>query len=254
MSMKPLILLSNDDGVAAKGLQSLITMLQPLGHLFVMAPDRARSGAACSITSEVPVRSTLVRSEDGLTVYSCTGTPVDCVKLALDQMLGRQPDLVVGGINHGSNATINVHYSGTMGVAIEGALQGLPAVAFSLVDQDPNADFSPLTPYVQSITAEVLRRGLPYGSCLNVNFPAVTPLKGVRMCRMGYSRWADEYTVCRHPRGGRYYWLGGECIDDEPDETDTDSWALKNDYVAITPVRVDVTDNALLDQLSDWPL
>ena len=126
--MKPLILISNDDGINAKGLHALVVMLSPLGNLFVVAPDRARSGASCSITSEYPIKQTLVKSEDGLTMYSCTGTPADCVKLALDQMLGRQPDLIVGGINHGNNATINIHYSGTVGIAIEGTLHGIPSI------------------------------------------------------------------------------------------------------------------------------
>ena len=166
--MTPLILLSNDDGVYAKGLRELIDMLRPLGNLFVVAPDKARSGSACSLSSEIPVKADLLETSEGLTVYACSGTPVDCVKLALDQLLASRPDLIVGGINHGNNATINVHYSGTLGVALEGALQGIPSVAFSLCDRDPDADFDPLRPYVQRITSQALRQTLPYGSCLNV--------------------------------------------------------------------------------------
>ena len=252
--MKPLILLSNDDGVNAKGLQALIGMLRSVGNLFVVAPDRARSGASCSITSEHPIKQSLVKAEDGLTVYSCTGTPTDCIKLALDQMLGRQPDLIVGGINHGNNASINVHYSGTASVATEGTLHGIPSVAYSLLDQSADADFDPLTPYVQRITNLILEKGLPFGSYLNVNFPATPIFAGVRICRMAYSRWVDEFTPCDHPRGGHYYWLGGESVNDEPEEDDTDSWALERDFIAITPTKVDITDYELKDTLNNWEL
>lgn len=252
--MKPLILISNDDGIHAKGLHALIGMLSPLGNLFVVAPDRARSGASCSITSGYPIKQTLVRSEDGLTMYSCTGTPVDCVKLALDQMLGRQPDLIVGGINHGNNATINIHYSGTVGIAIEGTLHGIPSIAYSLDNQSADADFTPLTSYIRRITSMVLEKGLPFGSCLNVNFPSAQAFAGTRICRMAYSSWIDEYTLCNHPHGEHYYWLGGECVNDEPDESDTDSWALERDFIAITPIKVDATDFELKGMLENWNL
>jgi 5'-nucleotidase len=252
--MRPLLLLSNDDGVEAKGLQKLIEMLSPMADLFVVAPDCPRSGASCSLTSVLPIKQTLMEAESGLTIYSCSGTPADCVKLALDQLLQRQPDMVIGGINHGGNASINVHYSGTLGAVKEGVLQGIPSVAFSLLDHDLNADFSPLQPYVERITQTVLDKSLPYGSCLNVNFPAVKEFAGVKICRMAYSRWQEEYVPCESPHGGHYYWLGGECVNDEPDEEDTDSWALERDYVAITPIRVDETDYDLKDMLNDWEL
>lgn len=252
--MRPLILICNDDGINAKGLHALIGMLGPLGNLFVVAPDRSRSGASCSITSGTPIKQTLVKSEDGLTMYTCTGTPVDCVKLALDQMLGRQPDLIVGGINHGNNATINIHYSGTVGIAIEGTLHGIPSIAYSLDNQSADADFTPLTSYIRRITSLVLEKGLPFGSCLNVNFPSAQAFAGTRICRMAYSSWIDEYTLCNHPHGEHYYWLGGECINDEPDESDTDSWALERDFIAITPIKVDATDFELKDMLGNWDL
>ncbi len=252
--MKPLILISNDDGVNAKGLHALISMLRPLGNIFAVAPDRPRSGAACSITSEYPIKQSLVKSEDGLTVYACSGTPVDCIKLALDQLLGRQPDLIIGGINHGNNATVNLHYSGTVNIAIEGTLHGIPSIAYSLANQSADAEFTPLTPYIQRITALVLEKGLPFGSCLNVNFPNAQTFAGTRICRMAYSRWIDEFTICNHPHGGHYYWLGGECVNDEPDESDTDSWALERDFVAITPIKVDATDFELKGMLNNWEL
>lgn len=252
--MKPLILISNDDGVAAKGLQQLIEMLRPIANLFVVAPDRARSGMGCAITADVPIQPNLIRAEEDVTVYSCTGTPIDCVKLALDQLLQRMPDMIVSGINHGGNASINVHYSGTMGVVLEGAMKGIPSVAYSLMDTDPNADFGPLEPYILHFTQLVLQNQLPFGTCLNVNFPAVEQFAGVRVCRMGYGSWQEEYFPTEHPHGGRYYWLGGEFTNDEPDEEDTDNWALARDYVAITPVMVDVTDHRFLDTLKDWDL
>lgn len=252
--MKPLILLSNDDGVQAKGLKELIGMLRLMGNLFVVAPDRPRSGASSCLTAELPVKASLLSADDGLTVYSCSGTPTDCVKLALDQLLQRSPDLVVAGINHGNNATVNLHYSGTIGAVREGALHGIPSVAYSLCDHDQDADFEPLHPYVQRITRQALERDMPYGSLLNVNFPAVKQFAGVRICRMAYSRWQNEYVSCERPQGGHYYWLGGECVNDEPEEEDTDSWALDRDYVAVTPLKVDATDYKLKEELTDWDL
>jgi 5'-nucleotidase len=254
LSMKPLFLLSNDDGVDAKGLQCLIEMLRPIGDLFVVAPDRPRSGAACSLTSELPIKQMLVSAEEGVTVHSCSGTPSDCVKLALDQLLQSRPDMVIAGINHGGNASTNVHYSGTMGAVYEGALHGIPSVAFSLLDHDPNADFSMMEPYVQRITQLCMNEILPYGSCLNVNFPAAEEYAGVKICRMCYSNWQDEFTPYERNGGEHYYWLGGEFINDEPDEQDTDSWALDHDYVAITPVKVDVTDYDLKEKLNNWDI
>ena len=252
--MKPLILISNDDGVAAKGLHELIDMLRPLGDLFVVAPDRARSGAACSITSPLPITIHQLKVEDGVTIYSCTGRPTDCVKIAIDQLLLRQPDLVVGGINHGDNSSVNEHYSGTMGVAKEGALHGIPSIAFSLCNYDSNANFEPLRDIVQHITRLVLGKGIPFGTCLNVNFPDVENYAGIKVCRMGFNRWENEFTPFERPRGGRYFWLGGDFVNDEPEETDTDTWALERDYVAITPIHIDDTDYALKETLESWDL
>lgn len=252
--MKPLILLSNDDGVQAKGLTELIEMLRPLGDLFVIAPEGGRSGAACSITSPLPITVRQLRVEEGLTLYSCSGTPTDCVKVALDQLLLRQPDLVVGGINHGDNSSVNEHYSGTVGVAKEGVLHGIPGLAFSLCDYSPNADFEPMREIVQHITSLVLRNGIPFGSLLNVNFPADGDYAGVKVCRMAYSRWDNEYSPVERPRGGRYFWLGGDFVNDEPEETDTDCWALERNYVAITPLHIDDTDYKLKETLETWDL
>ncbi len=246
---KPLLLLSNDDGVTAKGLNFLIETLAPAANLFVMAPDAPRSGAGCALTSTVPVSYRLLHDEPGLTVCSCSGTPVDCVKLALGQAMDRRPDLIIGGINHGSNASINVHYSGTMGVAYEGAMKGYPAVAFSLCDHNPDADFTPLRPYLIDIMFKAIAIGLPRFTSLNVNFPKRAKFEGIRICRMTESSWDKEYVPCPHPHGGRFFWLTGENRNLEPEAEDTDLWALDHGYVAITPPQVDVTAYRLTDDL-----
>lgn len=246
---KPLLLLSNDDGVTARGLNYLIETLAPLADLFVMAPDSPRSGAGCSLTSVNPVSYRMVHDEPGLTICSCSGTPVDCVKLALDQVMDRRPDLVIGGINHGSNASVNAHYSGTMGVVYEGAMKGYPAVAFSLCDHRYDADFTPLRPYLVDIMFKAIAIGLPRFTCLNVNFPLRPKFEGVRVCRMTYSSWDNEYVNCPHPHGGHYYWLTGDNTNLEPTAEDTDLWALDHGYVAITPTQVDVTAHGLIDTL-----
>ena len=177
---KPLILISNDDGVSSKGIDVLVKTLAGLGEIVVMAPDGPRSGASGAITSELPVRYYKVKEAEDLMVYKCSGTPVDCVKLALFELLPRCPDLVIGGINHGDNSAVNVHYSGTMGVVIEGCLKGVPSIGYSLCDHDADADFNPMLPYVRRIAEEVLAHGLPKGVCLNVNVPKTS----VQQCRL----------------------------------------------------------------------
>ena len=257
MSMKkekPLILLSNDDGVNAKGLNELIRALRGWGEIIVMAPDGPRSGASGSITSEHPVRYYKVREEEDLTVYKCSGTPVDCVKLALHAVVPHRPDVVIGGINHGDNSAVNVHYSGTMGVVIEGCLKGIPSIGYSLCNHLADADFSALLPYIRRITEEVLEHGLPAGICLNVNFPDVAEFKGVRICRQTNGTWEKEWKVCTHPRGGEYYWLTGQFVNHEPEAVDSDHWALNHGYVAITPTQIDVTAYSIIKDLKNWKL
>lgn len=249
---RPLLLLSNDDGVDAKGIGELMQVLRPMADLVVMAPDGPRSGASCAITSEHPLHYQLVRKEPGLTVYRCNGTPVDCVKLALHVLEDRLPDMVIGGINHGDNSSVNVHYSGTMGVVIEGCLKGIPSVGFSLCNHDPNADFTPCRPYVEAIVRKVLEKGLPAGTCLNVNFPDVTELKGIRICRQTKGTWRSEFVRADHPRGGQYFWLTGRYENQEPDNEQTDHWALDNGYAAITPTQIDMTAYGLMKELEGW--
>lgn len=251
---KPLILISNDDGVSAKGLHELVQTLAGLGEIVVMAPDGPRSGASGAITSELPVRYYKVSEEEDLTIYKCTGTPVDCVKLALFELLPRCPDLVIGGINHGDNSAVNVHYSGTMGVVIEGCLKGVPAIGFSLCDHDTNADFAPMLPYVRKIVEQVLQKGLPKGTCLNVNVPKVAQLEGVRICRQTDASWGCEWCKGQHPKGGSYFWLTGKFTNNEPDAEDADRWALEHGYVAITPIQIDMTAYSLIGELKGWDL
>ena len=252
--MRPLILISNDDGYQSRGLAALIEAVRPLGDIFVVAPDGPRSGASCSITDIVPISYRHIRSEEGLTVYACNSTPCICVKLALDQLLMRQPDLIVAGINHGSNASVNVHYSGTTAVTTEAALHGIPSAAFSLDNHNPEAPVDHLAPICRHIAQLTLSNGLPYGSYLNVNFPDVEAFKGIRVCRMAYSRWVEEFEPCNRSRGGHYFWLAGEQIDDEPNDDSTDLWAMRHDYVAITPVMVDPTDHKLRQTMQQWDL
>lgn len=239
---KPLILISNDDGFQAKGINCLIDMLRDMADLLVCAPDSARSGSACAFSAVDYLRLTLRHQEEGLQIWSSNGTPVDCVKLALNQFCAdRQPDMVIGGINHGDNGSVNTHYSGTMGVTLEGCMKYIPSVAFSLCNHEENADFEPLRPYIRSITEKVLRDGLPHGVCLNVNFPVAETFRGVKICRMAAGTWGNEVVKMRHPRGYYYFWMVGSYTNDEPDRDDTDNWALNHGYVAITPTRIDVT-------------
>ncbi len=249
--MRPFLLLSNDDGVDAPGLRFLIETLRPHADLLVVAPNSPRSGFACSITAGHPLTLKPVSKEEGLEIYACSGTPVDCVKMALNLFPDRKPDLIVGGINHGDNSSVNAHYSGTMGVAIEGALQGYPSVAFSLCDHSLQADFTPLKPYLVDLMFKSITAGLPPFTCLNVNFPKAEKFKGVKVCRMSRSRWQKEVAEREHPWGGKYYWLVGESVELEPEATDTDRWALANGYVAITPTQLDVTANELISVLKE---
>lgn len=250
---KPLILISNDDGFLAKGINSLIDTLKDIADILVCAPDSGRSGFGCAFSVFSPLHLKLQHKEPGVEIWSCDGTPVDCVKLALSQLCkNRQPDMVIGGINHGDNGSVNTHYSGTMGVALEGCMKYIPSVAFSLCDHAEDADFEPLLPYIRFITKKVLEEGLPEGVCLNVNFPVAKTFKGVKICRMAKGTWTNECVREKHPRGYDYFWMVGSYVNDEPKEKDTDNWALTHGYVAITPTRVDVTAYEAIEQLHLW--
>ena len=251
---RPLILISNDDGYQAKGIHTLTDTLRSMADIIVCAPDSARSGSACAFSATSPLRLQLIEQQEGLQVWSCTGTPVDCVKIALSELCDRKPDMIIGGINHGDNASVNTHYSGTMGVTMEGCMKFIPSVAFSLCDYSADADFEPLRPYIADIVGRVLREGLPKGICLNVNFPLAKEFKGVRICRMAVGSWINELSRCRHPRGYDYFWMVGNYRNEEPEAEDTDNWALNHGYVAITPTRMDVTAYEAMDLLNSWHL
>ncbi|MBQ8047980.1 MAG: 5'/3'-nucleotidase SurE [Prevotella sp.] len=243
MQQKPLILISNDDGYEAKGIRSLVDMLRDMADILVCAPDSARSGYACAFSAVPPL--TLTRRDnmgEGVKVWSCSGTPVDCVKLAYDQFCrDRKPDLVLGGINHGDNSTVNAHYSGTVGVALEGCMKYLPSIAFSSCNYSPDADFSPLKPLVRQLVQKALDEGMPRGVCWNVNFPALNEFKGLRVTRMTMGQWINEVVTQCHPRGYNVHWMVGHYRNDEPEAEDSDQWAINHGYVALTPIRLDVT-------------
>ena len=251
---RPLLLISNDDGYQAKGVNSLIEMLSDLGDIVVCAPEDARSGFSCAFSASTPLRLQLREQRPGVEIWSCNGTPTDCVKLALAEVVSRKPDIVVGGINHGDNASVNAHYSGTMGVILEGCMKYIPSVAFSLCDFRADADFEPMRPLIRDITKRVLKEGLPQGVCLNVNFPLVSVYHGVKVCRMCRGTWGQEVTKCHHPRGYDYWWMVGQYTNDEPDAEDTDRWALENGYVAITPTQIDLTAYQVIDMIKSWGL
>lgn len=252
---KPLILVTNDDGYQAKGINSLIESLIGLGEIVVVAPDGPRSGMSSAITSIHAIRCHQVKKDElnDVTIYACTGTPVDCVKLGISQILDRKPDLLVSGINHGSNASICVLYSGTMGAAIEGSVFKVPSIGFSLLDLDHDADFSHTTSLTRSISQKVLETGLPEGVCLNVNIPhSKDELKGVKVCRQTAGQWVDEFKVSQDGANRKVYWLTGRFENHEPHDEQTDEWALANGYATIVPTKVDMTDHASLAKMKSF--
>lgn len=239
--MRPLIFISNDDGYAAKGLNSLIDMVRDLGDVIVVAPDTPRSGASLSFSSTLPLRLKLIKEEVGLRIYSCSGTPCDCVKLGFEMLIDRKPAVVLSGINHGDNASVNAHYSGTMAVALEGTLKKVPSIGLSSCRMAPDADFSPMRDCVRKIVSSVMQEGLAEGVYLNVNFPDADVFRGVRICRMGNGEWVNELEKRCDPRGHDYYWVAGSYVDFDADDMDTDLACVKAGYVAITPLQLDIT-------------
>ena len=229
-------------------------MLKDMADIIVCAPDDARSGFSRAFSAGTPLRLNLQHKEEGVEIWSCNGTPVDCVKMALANICQRRPDMVIGGINHGDNASVNTHYSGTMGVTMEGCLKYIPSLAFSLCDQASDADFEPMRPYVREMTRRVLDEGLPKGACLNINFPKGGDYAGVKVCRMAYGTWYNETEQHHHSRGYDYWWMIGHYRNDEPEAEDTDKWALENGYIAITPTTIDVTAYEAMDQIKGWNL
>ncbi len=251
---QPTILVVNDDGITAPGIKVLIEAMQQLGRVVVVAPDSPQSGMGHAITIGKPLRLDAIDLYKGVEMYKCSGTPVDCVKLAVNRVFkGQKPDLCVSGINHGLNNSINVLYSGTMSAAVEGAIESIPAIGFSLDDYTQQADFAPCIAYVKKIAAQVLEHGLPEGTLLNVNFPKGDALKGIKICRQAQGKWAEEFDERLDPYQRPYYWLTGLFQLNDQGE-DTDVWALDNNYVSVVPVQFDMTAHHAISALNNWKL
>jgi 5'-nucleotidase len=251
---RPLILITNDDGINAPGIRALINVMKEIGEIVVVAPDSPQSGMGHAITINSTLHSSLVSQKDSKIIeYSCSGTPADCVKLAINELMPRKPDICVSGINHGSNSSINVIYSGTMSAAIEAGIEGIPAIGFSLLDYSWNADFSQSTEFIKKITTNALKYGIPKGVVLNVNIPSVisAEIKGVKICRQAKAYWIEEFDKRTNPLGQEYYWLTGKFINEDL-STDTDEWALNNNYISIVPVEFDLTAYHFIDSLKKW--
>lgn len=255
---RPLILVSNDDGITSKGILTLVNVMKELGDVIVVAPDSPQSGMGHAIT----VGNTLRLEEnfifENVKAYECSGTPADCVKMARHFVLKgkRQPDVVVSGVNHGSNTSISVLYSGTMSAAIEGAIEGTPSIGFSLSDFSHQADFSHTVPFIKKIVQQVLDKGLPKGVALNVNFPAkqAEPLKGIRICRQANAKWVEDFDQRLDPNGRKYFWMMGKFVNFDKGE-DNDEWAIANNYVAVVPCQFDLTAHSAIPVLNeDWDI
>ena len=250
---KPLILVTNDDGVMAPGIRHLVKFMMELGEVVVVAPDKPQSGMGHAVTITNPLRLEKITVDGGHDEYSCSGTPVDCVKLAVNKVLKRKPDVLVSGINHGANSSISVIYSGTMSAAIEGSMEGIPSIGFSLLDYRFDADFTQAKKYIQNVVSNVLENGLPRGICLNVNIPAVeaAELRGVKVCRQARGNWEEEFDHRQDPRGKDYYWLTGRFALHE-NSNETDEWALKNKYISVVPIQFDFTAHGLIPEINKW--
>ncbi|MFT6880556.1 MAG: 5'-nucleotidase [Arcticibacterium sp.] len=253
--MKPLILVSNDDGITSKGIAVLIEAVKEIGEVFVLAPDSPNSGMGHAITVDKTLHTKKSNIHEGIEAYECSGTPADCVKLAKHEYLkGRKIDLVVSGVNHGHNASISVIYSGTMAAAREASIEGIPAIGFSIDDFGYDADFSHIKSYIVQICKAALKNGIPKHNALNVNFPKKSeePIKGVKIVRQTDGFWKETFDARKDPYGRPYYWMGGEFLNHEPESTDTDVWCMENNYVGIVPCQFDMTDYDSVKTLSDW--
>lgn len=248
---KPTILVVNDDGITAPGIKVLMEEMKGLGKVIVVAPDSPQSGMGHAITIGKPLRIDPVNIYPEVEMYKCSGTPVDCVKLAVNKIFkGRKPDLCVSGINHGLNNSINVLYSGTMSAAVEGAIESIPSIGFSYDDHTFEADFEYCRPFVREIASQVLQNGIQLGTLLNVNFPQGN-IKGVKVCRQADAKWAEEFDERMDPYQRPYYWLTGKFVLNDRGE-DTDVWALKNGFASLVPVQFDMTAHHAIPQLNSW--
>jgi len=252
---RPLILVTNDDGIHAPGIRRLIEAMKEFGDLLVIAPDKPQSGMGHAITINATLRINCLKEERGYVEYSCTGTPVDCVKIAVNKLLPRKPDLCVSGINHGANYSINVIYSGTMSAAVEGAIEEIPSIGFSLCNHALEADFDASAHYVKKIVPQVLKHGLPKGVCLNVNIPDIDvgKINGIKICRQAKANWEEELDERKDPSGKSYFWLTGT-FKNYDDGEDTDVYALEHQFVSIVPVLNDFTAHHTIAYLKKWNL
>jgi 5'-nucleotidase len=249
-----IILITNDDGITAPGITALVDAVRDLGKIVVIAPDKAQSGMGHAITIGNPLRMVQVNYfGDNIEAYSCSGTPVDCVKLAVDKILHRKPDICLSGVNHGANHSINVIYSGTMSAALEAAIESIPSVGFSLLDYSLEADFSGPKKYARLIVQQILEKPVDRHLCLNVNFPAVSAdeLKGLKICRQAYAKYEEDFDERTDPTGKKYYWLTGEFVNFDKGE-DTDVWALNHNFVSVVPVQFDLTNYKLKEKLENF--
>lgn len=250
------ILVTNDDGYFSKGIAALTEIAKKYGEVTIVAPDKGQSGMGHAITINAPIMLDEVEPIHGCRTYKTSGTPVDCVKLAVDKIFHRHPDICLSGINHGSNSSINVIYSGTMSAAVEASIEGIQAVGFSLLDYNSHADFSTSQIVVEKVLQQIISNPLPPDTLLNVNIPKVAAqdLQGLRICRQAKAKWEEEYIEREDPRGRKYYWMTGEFHNSDAG-MDTDEWALKNNYASICPVQFDLTAHTAIPILnSRWDL
>jgi 5'-nucleotidase len=245
---RPTILVTNDDGVFAPGIKHLVNIAKHYGDVIVVAPDKPQSGMGHAITINATLHLQKTHYHQVEREYSCSGTPVDCVKMAVNHLLSEKPDLVLSGINHGSNSSINVIYSGTMSAAIEGALEGCSSIGFSLCDYSSEADFSQATPFLKKIIEYALKNPLPLGTCFNVNIPKLTQaqIKGIKVARQAKANWVERFDERQDPYGRSYFWLTGEFTNYEPEANDTDEAALTQGYISVVPTQVDLTAHAFI--------
>ena len=253
---KPLILVSNDDGITAPGVRALIEVMNTIGDVVVVAPDSPQSGMGHAITVDNVLHCNPITVDEGPQIeYSCSGTPADCVKMAVSEILNKTPDLCVSGINHGANSSISVIYSGTMSAAVEAGIEGIPAIGFSLLDYNYHADFKHCKEYIKQIALNALKNGIPEGVVLNVNIPKLTKeeIKGVKVCRQANGIWKESFDKRKSPFGKEYYWLSGEFVNNDKGE-DTDIWALENGYISIVPTQFDLTAHHAIQKINSWDL
>ena len=246
-----LILVTNDDGITAKGLKMLFDIMHEFGKVVMISTKDVMSSKSMAITVNVPLRVKLIEETEEHRIYETNGTPTDCVKLSINSLLERKPDLIVSGVNQGSNSSVCVLYSGTMGAAIEGCLYGIDSIGFSLNSFSSKADYTVCEDVIRKTTQYVIDNKLPKFTCLNVNIPAIGPndLKGIRVCRQAQGNWTEEFDKRIDPHGRTYYWMTGDFLNHEPDAEDTDEWALKNGYASVVPITVDMTDFRNLNEI-----